>query len=57
MVVACLAEVAQDMGAPIAAYVDVLSCHFTYFSNSMFISFRFFLNISFHVSDHNALGT
>lgn len=23
MVVACLAEVAQDMGAPIAAYVDV----------------------------------
>lgn len=24
--VACLAEVAQDMGAPIAAYVDVTSC-------------------------------
>lgn len=25
MVVACLAEVAQDMGAPIAGYVDVIS--------------------------------
>jgi hypothetical protein len=24
MVVACLAEVAQDMGAPIAGYVDVI---------------------------------
>lgn len=24
MVVACLAEVAQDMGAPIASYVDVI---------------------------------
>lgn len=25
MVVACLAEVAQDMGAPIATYIDVIS--------------------------------
>lgn len=25
MVVACLAEVAQDMGAPIAGYIDVLA--------------------------------
>lgn len=36
MVVACLAEVAQDMGAPIAAYVDVTihylrSFHFCFF--------------------------
>lgn len=29
MVVACLAEVAQDMGAPIATYVDVLFCLYT----------------------------
>lgn len=27
MVVACLAEVAQNMGAPIAAYVDVFSSY------------------------------
>ena len=31
MVVACLAEVAQDMGAPIAAYVDVIFSFLLYF--------------------------
>ena len=31
MVVACLAEVAQDMGSPIAGYVDVILLLLFYF--------------------------
>ena len=36
MVVACLAEVAQNMGFPIASYVDVILLHFFLISLLLF---------------------
>lgn len=41
MVVACLAEVAQNMGAPIAAYVDVVSSYFIVLYEIKYISNEF----------------
>lgn len=38
MVVACLAEVAQNMGPPIASYVDVI---FVALSLDLFLTFSF----------------
>lgn len=43
MVVACLAEVAQNMGFPIAAYTDVILCLFFI---SLFPSVISMVNIS-----------
>lgn len=45
MVVACLAEVAQNMGFPIAAYTDVILCLFLFFI-SLFPSVISMVNIS-----------
>lgn len=58
MVVACLAEVAQNMGAPIAGYVDVI---FPFFAFVVFCLCRMLLTLVvpeyfLNVSEGHALG-
>ena len=62
MVVACLAEVAQGMGAPIAGYVDVILLQhdtFLFIQGLLFGSsniFSIFSESSSHVSESDALS-
>lgn len=55
MVVACLAEVAQDMGAPIAAYVDVLFCDCIFFSHGNLYMALLFINSFFYLMKYGIM--
>jgi hypothetical protein len=46
MVVACLAEVAQNMGAPIAAYVDVFSSYVIVLNEVKYMTNEFWSTLS-----------